>query len=61
MKNFKNIDSKNHAPNDPNKKIKFIICYNKLKISNLVINYNSSLSFRVLPKKQMFYINLNVL
>ena len=52
---FKMLIKRNILPTDPNKKIKFIIYYNKFKTSNLVINNNSSLSFGVLQKTNVVY------
>ena len=46
------LRTKNILPNDPNKKIKLIIYYNKFKTSTLVIKNNSSPSIGVLQKKK---------
>ena len=58
---LKTLIYKNILPNDPDKKIKLTIYYNKFKTYNLVNKNNSSPSIEVLQKKTTLYINLNVL
>ena len=56
---LKTLIPRNKLPTDPNKKIKFIIYYNKFKTSNLVIRNNSTPSIGALQKTSLF-INLSV-
>ena len=52
---LKTLIQRNKLPTDPNEKMKFIICYNKFKTSNFVLNNNSSSSIGVLQKTNVIY------
>ena len=52
---LKPLIHRNILPTDPNKKIKFIIYYNRFKTSNLVIKYSSSPLIGVLQKNNVIY------
>ena len=52
---LKTLIHRNILPTDPNKKIKLIIYYNKLKTSNLIIKNNSFPSIGVWQKTNVIY------
>ena len=52
---LKTLIQRNMLPTDPNKRIKFIIYYDKFKTANLVIKNNSSPSIGVLQKTNVIY------
>ena len=56
---FKKKLSKNVHPNDPTKKIRFVIYYNKFKTSNLIKSNNTSPSTKLIERKAL-YIFSNV-
>ena len=52
---LKTLNHRNILPTDPNKKIKFIIYYNKFKTSNLVIKIISLLRLEFCKKNRVIY------